>query len=408
MLPALASVRQRTERVRRGAAPVTTRVAAGARTFTVAGRAVLVLTVVTWLLGWRLGWEEMIVVAGTGVVLLAVSALFMVGRTNIDVLLEVEPPRVTVGDAVAGSLDVRNKAKTPLLPFILELPVGEGGVAFSYPLMRPGATHEELFVVPTEKRGVIDVGPATSVRGDPIGLFRRNIGWSEVTEIFVHPQVVQLEPLGTGLLRDLEGTTSNNVSMSDLAFHALREYSPGDDLRHVHWRSSARHGKLLVRQFLDTRRSHLSVVVDCRPSSWRAEADYETAVSVAGSLLVRALLDEYDASFVSGRHQASKVGGKAVLDVCARAEQQGDDLVSVAGRAARLAPDTSLLFLVAGPHTDFVQLQRAANQFPIDVTTIAMRVDAELAPSLRTAGDLPLLSLGRLDQLPALLRWGVA
>ncbi|KRC54963.1 hypothetical protein ASE19_05805 [Nocardioides sp. Root79] len=404
----LAAVRQRTERVRRAVAPVTARVAAGARTFTVAGRAVLVLTVVTWLLGWRLGWEEMIVVAGTGVVLLAVSALFMIGRTHIEVQLEVEPPRVTVGDAVAGSLDVRNRAKTPLLPFVLELPVGEGGVAFSYPLMRPGASHEELFVVPTEKRGVIDVGPATSVRGDPVGLFRRDIGWSEVTEIFVHPQVVQLEPLGTGLLRDLEGTTSNNVSMSDLAFHALREYSPGDDLRHVHWRSSARHGKLLVRQFLDTRRSHLNVVVDCRPSSWRSEQDYETAVSVAGSLLVRALLDEYDASFVSGTNQASKVGGKAVLDVCARAEQQGDDLVTAAGRAARLAPDTSLLFLVAGPHTDFVQLQRAANQFPIDVTTVAMRVDAELAPSLRTAGDLPLLSLGRLDQLPALLRWGVA
>lgn len=408
MIPVLSSVRPRIERVRRVAAPVTTRVAAGARTLTVAGRAVLVLTVVTWLLGWRLGWEEMIVVAGTGVVLLAVSALFMIGRTNIEVQLDVEPPRVTVGDAVAGSLDVRNKAKTPLLPFILELPVGEGGVAFSYPLMRPGGTHEELFVVPTERRGVIDVGPATSVRGDPVGLFRRNIGWSEVREIFVHPRVVQLEPLGTGLLRDLEGTTSTNVSMSDLAFHALREYTPGDDLRHVHWRSSARHGKLLVRQFLDTRRSHLSVVVDCRPSSWRSEEDYETAVSVAGSLLVRALIDEYDASFVSGGHQASKVGGKAVLDVCARAEQQGDDLVAVAGRAARLAPDTSLLFLVAGPHTDFLQLQRAANQFPIDVTTIAMRVDAELAPSLRTAGDLPLLSLGRLDQLPALLRWGVA
>jgi uncharacterized protein (DUF58 family) len=404
----LAAAQQRTERARRFAEPVTSRFVAGFGTLTVAGRAVLVLTLVTWVLGWRLGWTEMILVAGTGVVLLALSALFMIGRTNIAVRLEVEPPRVTVGDAVAGSLDVRNRARTPLLPFILELPVGEGGVGFSLPLMRPGAHHEEIFVVPTEKRGVIDVGPATSVRGDPVGLFRRDIGWSEVTQIFVHPKVVQLEPLGTGLLRDLEGTTSTNVSMSDLAFHALREYSPGDDLRHVHWRSSARHGKLLVRQFLDTRRSHLSVVVDCRRESWRSEQDYETAIAVAGSLLVRALLDEYDASFASGRAEASKVGGKAVLDVCARARPQGDDLVMVAGRAARLAPDTSLLFLVAGPNTDFLQLQRAANQFPIDVTTIALRIDEELSPSLRTAGDLPLLSLGRLDQLPALLRWGVA
>lgn len=405
---AIKGSRTRIAAARQSAAPVTRRLGATWATLTPAGRALAALVLATWFLGWKLGWDEMMVVAGTGVVLLAISALFMIGRTNIEVRMEAEPPRVVVGDAVAGSLAVRNRAKTPLLPFILELPVGEGGVGFSYPLMRPGATHEELFVVPTEKRGVIDVGPATSVRGDPVGIFRRDIAWSGVTEIFVHPKVVQLEPFGTGLLRDLEGTTSANVSMSDLAFHALREYSPGDDLRHVHWRSTARHGKLQVRQFLDTRRSHLNVIVDSRPGVWRTEADYETGVSVAGSMLVRALLDEYDASFASGRHHASKVLGKAVLDVCARAEPEAEGLITVAGRAARIAPDTSYLFLVTGPNTEFVELQRAANQFQVDVTTIAIRVDAESSPSLRTVGNLPLLSLGRLDELPALLRWGVA
>ncbi|GAA4076073.1 DUF58 domain-containing protein [Nocardioides kongjuensis] len=367
----------------------------------------LALTVVAWILGWRLGWDEMTLLAATGLVLLAICALFMIGRTNLEVRVAVEPPRVSVGESVAGSLSVVNKARTPALPFVLELPVGEGGVAFSYPLMRPGGTQEEIFVVPTEKRGVIDVGPATSVRGDPVGLFRRDLGWSDVSEIFVHPRIVPLEPLGTGLMRDLEGVTSNNVSMSDLAFHALREYTPGDDLRHVHWRSSARHGKLLVRQFLDTRRSHLTIVVDSRPGSYRSDDDYETAVSVAGSLLVRALLDEYDASFASGRHAASKVVGKAVLDACARAEPSPETLVSVAREANRLAPDTSFAVLVSGPFTDFVELQRAAGQFGIDVAKAAVRVDHELTPAVRTAGDLPLLTLGRLEELAPLLHWGI-
>ena len=56
--------------------------------------------------------------------------------------------------------------------------------------------------------------------------------------------------------------------MSDLAFHALREYVPGDDLRHVHWRSSARAGELLVRQYHDTRRNHATVVVDADPAAY--------------------------------------------------------------------------------------------------------------------------------------------
>ncbi|WGX98370.1 DUF58 domain-containing protein [Nocardioides sp. L-11A] len=395
------------EPVRRRLAPAVRILTPALRTLTPAGRGVLLLTVVVWVLGWRLGWDEMLLVAATGLVLLAGCALFMAGRTQLEVSLDVEPPRVTVGEAVAGSLAVTNRARTPALPFVLELPVGEGGVAFSYPLMGPGSTQEEIFVVPTEKRGVIDVGPATSVRGDPVGLFRRDLAWSEVTEIFVHPRIVPLEPLGTGLMRDLEGVTSANVSMSDLAFHALREYSPGDDLRHVHWRSSARHGKLLVRQFLDTRRSHLTIVVDSRAASYRSDEDYETAISVAGSLLVRALLDEYDASFASGRHAASKVLGKAVLDVCARAETSPESLVSVAREANRIAPETSFAVLVSGPHTDFLELQRSAGQFGIDVAKIAVRVDHELTPALRTAGDLPLLTLGRLEELPPLLHWGI-
>lgn len=384
------------------------RVGAAWAVVTAAGRGLLLVTLLAWILGWRFGWDEMMVIAAAGVVLLSVAALFTVGRTNIAVRLEVEPPRVTVGDAVAGSLEVANRSRTPLLPLLLELPVGEGGVAFSYPLMRPGARHEEIFVVPTERRGVIEVGPAKSVRGDAVGLFRRVLSWSDPTQIFVHPRIVALEPLGTGLLRDLEGATSATVSVSDLAFHALREYTPGDDLRHVHWRSSARHDKLLVRQFLDTRRSHLNVVVDCRHETYRNDDDYEVAVSVAGSLLVRALMDEYDASFTSGSSHASKVAGKAVLDVCARAHPEDSGIITAAGEAARTAGDTSIAFLVTGPRTSFVELQRAAHQFPVDVVTVALVVDHEQRPGLKTAGDLPLLTLGALTDLPALLRWGIA
>ena len=87
---------------------------------------------------------------------------------------------------------------------------------------------------------MIAVGPATTRRGDPLSIFSRDVTWTGVREVLVRPPMVPLETLGAGLLRDLEGVTTDAVSPSDLAFHALREYVPGDDLRHVHWRSSAK------------------------------------------------------------------------------------------------------------------------------------------------------------------------
>ena len=75
--------------------------------------------------------------------------------------------------------------------------------------------------------------------------------------------------------------------MSDLAFHALREYQPGDDRRYIHWRS-AKAGRLLVRQFLDTRRSHVTVLIDTDPEQYRSgETDVETAISVGSSIRAR-------------------------------------------------------------------------------------------------------------------------
>lgn len=387
--------------------PVRKRVAPAWATFTPAARALLVVCVVAWLAAAFGGWREMAVVAAGVLTLLVLAALFMIGHTNLEVRMTTEPPRVTVGDPVTGEVEVKNKAKTPLLPVRLELPVGRGGVAFDLPALRPGNSHSELFVVPTERRGVIEVGPVTTGRGDPLGLFRREVTWSDVHEIFVHPVITPLEPLGAGLIRDLEGNVSENVSQSDLAFHALREYTPGDDLRHIHWRSSARHGQLLVRQFLDTRRSHLNIVVDSDPASYRDPEDFELAISAAASLLVRAIMDGFDATFLCGEHAMTRGTGRSALDACSRAELVAKRIIDVAGRGARLAPDTSLVCLVTGPHAPFTTLQRAGAHFPIEVGKIAMIIDPTASASLKSVADLPLLTLGALSELPGLLKWGL-
>ena len=53
--------------------------------------------------------------------------------------------------------------------------------------------------MPTHRRGVIPIGPARTLQGDPRGLVRRSVEWTEVTERYVHPRTVALESLGAGL-----------------------------------------------------------------------------------------------------------------------------------------------------------------------------------------------------------------
>jgi uncharacterized protein (DUF58 family) len=353
------------------------------------------------------GWREVAVVSAAFLLLLVLAVPFLLGRTNVRVEVVLEPQRVVAGESVAAGLTIINTAPRRLLPTLLELPVGAAVQRYAVPSLAPRAGHDETFTVRTERRGVIAVGPATTRRGDPVSIYSRDVAWTGVTEILVRPPMVPLDSLGAGLLRDLEGVSMDAVSQSDLAFHALREYAPGDDLRHVHWRSSAKASQLLVRQYLDTRRSHATIVVDDAASSWATDDDFETAMSVAASIAARAVLDEFEATFVCGEHVSSGTDGTRALDAVCRAGLTGAGLVASANRAARTAPDTSLLFLISGAPTSFEAFQRAAAVFPPEASRFAMIVDATGRSGVTETGGLPVLRLAAKDDLAALLHWSV-
>lgn len=363
------------------------------------------------------GWRELAVVGAACLLLVLLAVPFLYGRTRVAVDLVLEPARILAGGSVAAGVDVTNRAGRRLLPTILELPVGRSTHRYGVPGLAPGATHRESFTVRTERRGVIAVGPATTRRGDPLGLFSRDSLWTEVKEILVRPPMVPLDALGAGLLRDLEGVTTDAVSQSDLAFHALREYAAGDDLRHVHWRSSAKamaaagESQLLVRQYLDTRRSHATIVVDDAPASWGGAvmgADaFETAMSVAASIIVRAVTDDFEASFVCGRQASSGFQGNLALDAVCRADFGKSGLVGSANRAAELASDTSLLFLVTGAQAPFESVLRASATFAPEVRRLAIIVDEETTAGVTEAGGLTVLRLASKADLPGLLHWSV-
>jgi uncharacterized protein (DUF58 family) len=371
------------------------------------GWSILAASFLCWLFGWCLGWTELMMLAAGGAVLFVLCVVMSVGRAILRIQVQLEPQRVTVGEPSAGEVQVTNLARRPVLPLSLELPVGTDAARFQLPLLRSGASCQELFVVPTERRGVIPVGPACTVRGDPLGLIRRKVDWTARIELFVRPVTVPLDSLGSGLVRDLEGMTTNDLSMSDLAFHALRDYVPGDDRRYIHWRSSAKAGHFMVRQFLDTRRSHFTVMVDSDQASYSDPQDYELAISAAASIVVRAMLDEQEVTVLAGRHAAPTSTGPLALDIFARAELDGHGLDDLAARGLRLAPETSVALLVTGSSISFTELRRAASQFPQEVAVLALQIDPGRPTAITSIRTLTVLTLQRLTELNPLLQSGL-
>lgn len=378
------------------------------RVTTPAGRGVAAITAASWLLGIQLGWQELFLVSACCLITLLIAVGFVVGRPSLDVSIQLDQARVGVGTPATGRLVAANKSRARLRALSIEVPVGAGRATFQLPSLAAGAEHDELFVVPTDRRAVIGIGPASAVRTDPLGLLRREAVTQAAVQLFVHPKIIPLETLSPGLQRDLEGQATRDLSVSDLAFHTLRDYVAGDDRRHVHWRSSAKAGKLLVRQFQDTRRGQLTVVVDGATGSYRTDEEFELAMSVAGSICVRAVRDLQNVCLVAASHAVSAATRHRFLDTVAAGTlaETGQDLSTLVGRSYRLAQDTTVLMLLTGSVISFPALRSAAVYFGPDVRVIAVRCEPDAPPGVSQSGGLTVLGLRTLTDLPMLLNAG--
>lgn len=374
------------------------------------GWAVLVAGVVMSAVGVRLGWVEAAVIGAGLLGAFAVALVLTVGRSTYAVDLGVSDRRVRVGQRVAGRLLVRNAGSRRLLPARLELPVGRTRAAFPLPSLAGGAQHEDLFAVPTARRGVITIGPVLSVRGDPWGMLRRRVAWTEVLEVYVHPRIARLGGAAAGVLRDLEGQATTVVSDADISFHALRDYVPGDDRRHIHWKTSARTGTLMVRQFDDTRRTHTAVAVATGPRDHADDEEFELAVSVAASIGVQALRDESDLTFLAGDRRLHSENATRLLDDVAAVERSGTGhtAAELASWVAASAPGTSLAVLVTGSLAADGVLRGQVKHLRPGVRTVVLTCRPGARSAVRSHGSITLATVGSLSSLAQVLRQAVA
>lgn len=384
-------------------------VRAGAGIVTANGWTLAALTLVCWWAGSVTGWPVLTITAQSLGMLLVLCLLLTIGSDSLAARLTLEPMRVVAGNETSAVVEVSNDGRWRSMPVTVELPIGQDAARIPLRSMAAGASRRQEFAVPTTRRGVIPVGPLTVLRGDPFGLMRRDRSLAERIDLFVHPRLVPMPSLNSGLIRDLEGSATPDPSVADLDFHMLRDYVPGDDQRHVHWKSSARNSmdlddmKLLMKQYVDTRRSHLSVVLDGRLASYRTEDDFEDAITAAASLSSRAVRDEIDLTVVAGNQVMDRLGHMHTMDGFSRVTPGRHDLSELVSHTVRIAPGMSVAIIVTGNTQSFVDILRAAAHLPPQVTVVCLRVEAGRRSSTHELQGLKVLNLAKVSDLAKLM-----
>ncbi|MDR5700004.1 DUF58 domain-containing protein [Agromyces aerolatus] len=401
----------------RAVAALGARVAAGARRV---GEAAHPVTAVVSTIGWLVlgaalvaglvalvfGWVEFAFLSATlaGAVLVAVPFVF--GRMKYRVAIELTPRRVVAGERAFGRLLVVNDGTSQSVSSRIELPVGDGSAEFRIPPLAPAAEHEELFAVPTHRRAVIVAGPAVSVRGDELGLLRRTVRWNDPVELFVHPRTARLKPSAAGLVRDLEGEVTKTITDHDISFHALRAYEPGDPLRNVHWRSSARTGRLMVRQYEETRRSELVLLQATATDHYADDDEFELAVSVFASVGVQVVRDwtKMTAQTEAFRLRASTP--VSLLDDTSRIVAVADrtSLREFARETVRRTPGASVVMLVVGSRVPLAEVRAVETVLPSDAQLLVFRAQRGAEAKIARIGGTAVATVGELGELPAVIR----
>jgi len=253
---------------------------------------------------------------------------------------------------------VRNvgRSRTAVLAACDPFDGGRRWARFQLAPLAPGEGRTAAYRVPTDRRGLFDLGPLQLVRTDPLGLVTRTIDLAGRDILTVYPRIDRIAALPHTRGADPRGGMVSQASFGPGGdeFHALRPYVVGDDLRRVHWKSSARTEELLIRQDELPWQGRATVVVDLR-AAVHTDASFEAAMSAAASITSACLgrglelrlmgTDEVDTGHGSGRGHFD-----AVLERLAAWEPDPAPAHSLAATLAgvALARDSSLAIVTTG------------------------------------------------------------
>ena len=300
--------------------------------------------------------------------------------------------RLQVG--VDGRVDVTVLAEgsrpTPMLTLTDAFDGGRRHARFLLEPLAAGTTARAAYRVPTERRGRYEIGPLRASVGDPFGLSSRTWRAAGLDEVIVQPRVHDVMPLPEGGGDDLDSDDRRVVGQLDVTgeFLMLREYAPGDDLRRVHWKSTARHQRLMIRQDESRRRAPVVVLLDVR-SAAHDRASFELAVEAVASIVTSLDRDQrrFEVRTTSGERlgQAGRRQLASLMDELAVIEPTGVGKLAPGG-----ARPSAVVAVLGRPRDgDLLVLERLTRRRGM-LAVVVTRPDGQEPPNLATRRTVPL------------------
>jgi uncharacterized protein (DUF58 family) len=249
------------------------------------GRSVLALGLVVYLAAWAFGSKPLYPVAA-GLLLAVVLAWMWVHLANgpFRVDRKLGEREHEEGDDVQLSIAVEPAGLLPVPVAALVERVGRLGEQ-RHLLRRRGRQLAITYVFELLPRGRYSFSDSRLELSDAFGLHRVVVPLDRPGALLVYPRLVRLDRLfSESGAHALEGRRLLLRRPTGYDLHSVREYEEGESLRHVHWRSTARRGQLMVKELEDAPRDEIAVLLDAGAGAARGEA-FEVQVRAAGSIL---------------------------------------------------------------------------------------------------------------------------
>jgi uncharacterized protein (DUF58 family) len=331
------------------------------------GLTLLSLAVLAWALGRFLGVDELYVVsvaAGATVVLALLSIRF--SSTRIAARRLTGTVHARLDEPVAVEVQLRNDGRLPASMLLVEdrrpsgiAETGDAAARFVVPGLRPRQVVDLRSRLTGRRRGRYAVGPLRIRLRDPFGLAERTRRYRATDDVVVFPLIERLTGADQhGLRQGAEASALRRAFHRGDEFYTMRAYVVGDDLRHVHWPSTAHRGTLMVRQHELPWNAHAVVHLDTRAHLHRGAGragTFERGVSAAASTLTHLRTQHYDTRLiVDASGPIDAVGDAALVRLAQVGPQRRASLAEL--MAAVSGAGSGLLVAIIRPPGDDVAL----------------------------------------------------
>ncbi len=335
---------------------------------TTRGRSFLAAGFAATVCGLALG-ERGLLQIGVLLMTLPLLSALAVSRTRYQLtcMRHLTPTRIPVGQPTTVRLRLANatRLRTGLLLAEDRLPYLLGGhPRFILEGIEGGGARELTYRIRSDVRGRFDVGPVNVRIADAFGMVEISRSFTERSKLVVTPRVVALPPTHTAA--DWLGSGDRSMRIAAASGEddvAPRAYRDGDAMRRVHWRSTARHGELMVRREEQPWHSRATLFLDTRAIAHTGSgisSTFEYAVSAAASIGVHLSRQRFEMQMITDTGPVATGGmfEEVMLDVLAAARpSKGTTLAR--GLSALSAKPGGLVVAVAG-HLNAAQASELA------------------------------------------------